>query len=166
MSASLIASSMCSSKLPIRASSLYTGRTTYTFRLSRSRFMPACSRALAFPLWIRIGRPAREEPGSFLRRRGRPLIQADHVPAGISEPSRDFRSVDPDWLNDLAAVRSDRFHRGLDAVHHDVEQEPGALRGRPAHDPGPAHLAHGIVERGRAVAAAARAPAEHLRVEL
>src|SRR5207253_749391 len=93
------------------------------------------------------------------------LIKTDCVSAGVADTRGDFRRIGADRLYDFAARGDDRFDRGRDAVHHDVNHQPRRSRRRSAQHPRPAHLADAIVERGRAVAALADLPAEDFRVE-
>ena len=103
---------------------------------------------------------------SCRRRRAGFLVQADYVSCGVAEPRGDFRRVRADGLHELAAVGDDGVNRRGDTVDHDVEQQPRRRRGRPAADPGAAHFASRIVERGGAVAPLPDPPAEDFFVEL
>ncbi len=115
----------------------------------------------------RYGAMFREVLGERVRagRRLRLLIEPEHVAIRIGEARRDLRSVRPQRLHDAPAVRDDRLEGRLDAVDHDVEQEARRGRRGAAGDPGAAHLAHAVVERGGAVAPLADRPAEHRLVE-
>jgi hypothetical protein len=65
----------------------------------------------------------------------------------------------------LAAGAADGRERCFEVGDHDVDQDPGLSRRRPAADPGAAHLLDRVVECDRAVAAGAQLPAERVAVE-
>src|SRR6185295_3696535 len=94
------------------------------------------------------------------------LIESDDVPARIAEPRRDFRRINTEGLDDSTPGRDNGLHGGLDAIHHDVEEQAGCRRRWAADNPGSAHFAGRIVECGGSVTPLANVPAKHLRIEL
>ena len=94
------------------------------------------------------------------------LVEADYVSSRVAEPRGDFGRIHADGLHEFAPVGDDGVNRRGDTVDHDVDQQPGRCRRRPAEDPRPAHCASCIVERNRAVAPLPDPPAEDFLVEL
>src|SRR5207237_7660645 len=94
------------------------------------------------------------------------LIKAQDIATWVAKTRSDFRRITANWLHNFSSVRPDCVQGGSDTIDHDVDQQSGNGRWRPAQHPRPADLANRVVERNRAVAALPNAPAENFFVEL
>ena len=78
---------------------------------------------------------------------------------------RDLARVHANRIHQLSAVRKHKLECLRDAIHHNVNENPG-LRGLPIQDPLAADLTHCIVKCCTPVAALAHAPSKHALIEV
>ena len=93
------------------------------------------------------------------------LVEAENVSRGIAEARGDFRRVRANGLHEFAALGHELIDSRGHAVDHDIDEQSGRRRRRPARDPCPAHLAHSIVEGEGAVTPLSGLPTKNLFVE-
>src|SRR5262249_55615167 len=84
----------------------------------------------------------------------------------VAEAGGNFGCIRTDRLHDFAAIGDDGMEGGLDAVHHDVDQQPRRWRRRPPAHPRAAHLSRTVIKRGGAITALPQLPSKDLGIEV